>query len=68
MEGTDDLEHATEQYRVRAELAALRRAYPSLARAPIVGHSDIAPGRKTDPGPKFDWSELERRLVTAAET
>lgn len=69
LEGTDDLAYASEQYRVLAELiAALRRAYPSLARAEIVGHNDIAPGRKTDPGPAFDWSELRRRLAIAAAT
>jgi AmpD protein len=69
LEGTDDLEYAPEQYRVLAELiTALRRAYPSLAGAEIVGHSDIAPGRKTDPGPKFDWSELEKQLPIAGAT
>jgi len=36
---------------------ALRRAYPI---ADIVGHSDIAPDRKTDPGPAFDWGRLAR--------
>ena len=69
LEGTDDLPYASEQYRALAQLiVALRRSYPSLAAAEIVGHSDIAPGRKTDPGPAFDWAELERQLAIATAT
>jgi AmpD protein len=37
----------------------LRNQYPRIERDAIVGHSEIAPGRKTDPGPAFDWSRLE---------
>jgi AmpD protein len=59
LEGTDDSPYSDAQYpTLRALLQALRAAYPTLADAPIVGHSDIAPGRKTDPGPGFDWSRI----------
>jgi AmpD protein len=63
LEGTDDLPYMPPQYEMLAALVrALRRAYPSLRGADIVGHSDIAPGRKTDPGQTFDWSALHRLL------
>ena len=69
LEGTDDLPYEEAQYDALAELiAALRRAYPSLETAEIVGHSDIAPGRKTDPGLSFEWDELTRRLPAATAT
>src|SRR5262245_12381113 len=63
LEGTDDLPYDDRQYEALADLVAgLQRAYPSLAEGWIAGHADIAPGRKTDPGPAFDWSRLERDL------
>jgi len=66
LEGTDEEPYDDRQYTVlTALIAALQRAYPSLASGAIAGHSDIAPGRKTDPGPAFDWSRLERELVAA---
>lgn len=63
LEGTDDLPYETSQYNSLAALiGALLAAYPSLSRDHIVGHSDIAPGRKTDPGPSFDWPRLNGLL------
>ena len=66
LEGSDDEPYDDRQYPVLAALiAALQRAYPTLASGAIAGHCDIAPGRKTDPGPAFDWKRLERRLSAA---
>lgn len=53
LEGVDDQTYADAQYQRLAEIAALlHRRYPLVD---IVGHADISPGRKTDPGPAFDW-------------
>jgi AmpD protein len=61
LEGTDTLPYTPSQYRMLGRLArALARRYPIEA---VVGHSDIAPGRKTDPGPAFDWSRLAREVA-----
>lgn len=61
LEGSDDLPFEEAQYQTLAQLiAALEVQYPIDA---VVGHSDIAPGRKTDPGPHFDWSRLSRYPV-----
>lgn len=60
LEGTEDTPYEAAQYCCLAELVKLlRSAYPI---SDVVGHSDIAPGRKTDPGPAFDWS-LFRSLL-----
>lgn len=69
LEGTDDDPYTDAQY---AALAALTKVlisrYPALSPARIVGHSDIAPGRKTDPGPAFDWSRYRQQLHERAST
>lgn len=63
LEGTDHTPYDSRQYGVLAELiTALRIAYPAITPERLTGHADIAPGRKTDPGSAFDWSELHRRL------
>jgi AmpD protein len=63
LEGTDDLPYENSQYESLAALIkALLAAYPSLSRERIAGHSDIAPGRKTDPGASFDWAKLRASL------
>lgn len=64
LEGADDCAYEPVQYVVLARIVvALCRAYPSLSTDRITGHEHIAPGRKTDPGPAFDWPRL-KALVT----
>ena len=61
LEGSDDIAYQSAQYALLVRLVrALRRRYPI---ADVVGHSDIAPGRKSDPGPAFDWSRLARLIA-----
>ena len=59
LEGSDEIFFEDGQYDVtRSIIDALLAAYPTLSPTRLVGHSDIAPGRKTDPGPEFDWARL----------
>lgn len=63
LEGTDEQPFADAQYDTLLQVtAALLGAYPGLTTERIVGHSDIAPGRKTDPGPYFDWAKYRDSL------
>ncbi len=69
LEGTDDVPYTDEQYDVLYKtIVGLRKSIPSLSGAPVVGHSDISPGRKTDPGPLFDWTRLRKDLDDRNET
>ena len=64
IEGSDHVAFSPAQYAAVAELVAVLLArYPVAA---IAGHEHIAPGRKTDPGPHFNWSRLQEKLATAA--
>lgn len=56
LEGSDDIPYTEVQYQQLAAVTNLLLvSFPHITRDRIVGHSDIAPGRKTDPGPSFDW-------------
>jgi AmpD protein len=64
LEGADAIPYADAQYAsLGALVAALLEAYRTLSSERIAGHSDIAPGRKTDPGPAFQWARLRDLLA-----
>lgn len=57
LSGCDDQPYSSAQYKALADLTErLQQAYPGITQDRIVGHSDVAPGRKTDPGEAFEWS------------
>lgn len=63
LEGVDDIPYTEEQYAQLAEvLHHLYTTYPSLNRDTMAAHSEVAPGRKTDPGQAFDWDYLNLKL------
>ena len=62
LEGSDTQPFTADQYQALIALTlALRKTYPLKD---IAGHADIAPGRKTDPGPHFDWEGYRMALIT----
>ncbi|MDT8387747.1 MAG: 1,6-anhydro-N-acetylmuramyl-L-alanine amidase AmpD [Thiogranum sp.] len=64
LEGQDEEPYEDVQYRQLAELVrVLRTHYPEIGPGAVVGHCEIAPGRKTDPGPAFDWTHLKTLLA-----
>lgn len=67
LEGCDDKPYSAEQYLVLAEVTrALMACYPGITAERITGHEHIAPGRKTDPGPAFDWPAYRRSISASA--
>lgn len=69
LEGCDDEAYTTAQYRrLAVAVRALCRAYPQLSPQRLAGHSEIAPGRKTDPGPAFDFARLARWIGSRGYT
>jgi AmpD protein len=59
LEGTDEVAYEDRQYEALIGVSrVLIQAYPELSAREMAAHSDIAPGRKTDPGPAFDWLRL----------
>lgn len=68
LEGADEIAYEPAQYRMLSTLILqLCATYPSLSLERIAGHSDIAPSRKTDPGPAFDWARLRALLQFGAQ-
>jgi len=64
LEGTDELVYEESQYQQLAGvIQVLMKQYSDINPKRVVGHSDIAPGRKTDPGPAFDWAKLAHVLT-----
>ncbi|PCK08172.1 MAG: 1,6-anhydro-N-acetylmuramyl-L-alanine amidase AmpD [Alteromonadaceae bacterium] len=66
LEGTDTDAYTVDQYLQLALVTrSLMSAYPEITAERIVGHSDIAPGRKTDPGESFDWERFRTALKSS---
>lgn len=63
LEGTGDIAYTDEQYSALVEITeAIMRSYPLVTKTRITGHENIAPQRKTDPGPSFDWNRYLNSL------
>jgi len=68
LEGTDELPFTDAQYQALTALTRqLQAAFPAITSHRICGHSDVAPGRKTDPGPAFDWMRFRSALPHTGE-
>lgn len=63
LEGVDDIPYEDCQYQeLICLINELKQLYPEISNDRIVGHSDVAPFRKTDPGEAFDWNRLNKAL------
>jgi len=68
LEGTDDTAYTDAQYaQLGPVIVAIQSVYPAITIRRIAGHCDVAPGRKTDPGPAFEWLRLYDDLKQLAE-
>jgi len=66
LEGSDNISYEDIQYQLLTEITTtLLSNYPLITPERITGHSDIAPTRKTDPGPAFDWPRYRNSLTNA---
>ena len=66
LEGTDIIPYTDIQYDTLIKITKwLMVTYPFITEQRIVGHNDIAPGRKTDPGPVFDWQHYRQNIKTS---
>lgn len=62
LEGADHIAYEKEQYQqLNLILDAIKLTYPNIGSDAVVGHNDIAPGRKTDPGEAFDWQLVSNK-------
>lgn len=69
LEGADYIPYTDAQYQTLTHLSQMiMTAWPEITADRITGHSDIAPGRKTDPGPAFDWSHFRQMLDAGQQT
>lgn len=63
LEGTDQIPYTDQQYAALQQVTlAIQAEYPLIEQQRITGHEQIAPGRKTDPGPAFDWEQYLKTL------
>jgi len=68
LEGTDDIPYEPEQYDSLIKVVvALLQTWPTISEDRVVGHVDIAPGRKTDPGHVFDWDSFRQAIHSQIE-